>query len=574
VIVERTTVVDCADWPVVALLAGADEPAAPAATFHANRVVAVNQSGHSHGVRVGQRRREAQRLSPELLVLQRDLAAEARLFEVVLSALDDITPRIEIEVPGRCSFATRGPSRYFGGDAAMSGHVRTSIAAVGPRVQVGTADTRFAARIAAENSAAENSAVEGVAVVASGGTAAFLAPLPIELLRLGTDGEFVGTGTAAARSSDIRGTDELIDVLRRLGLRRLGDLAALSGADVLARFGPLGARAHAQASGVEFRLADRREPPPDFESSIELEPPVHRVDQAAFVAKTLAEEFCRRLAGRGSSCSRVAIIAETEHGEQFVRYWRGEVALSVGAIADRTRWQLDGWLSGSSANRPTGGLARLALRPDEVLPATGRQLGFWGGQTQNAERAARAVARTLGLVGVGLVTVPEEAGGRSLLEEVRRVPAEAVDLVEREAAAGAAEVGRASKESMRSAAWSGRVPAPTPAIVYRRGSSGQGSSRSVGAGSTMPRASVIDDDGAEVAVTGRGELSSVPITVSVQGGPSRRVQAWAGPWLVDERWWDQARHRRWARLQVVTDDGRALLLVRENQSWFVEGSYL
>jgi len=521
------------------------------------------------------------------VVRDRDSAAEARAFEPVLAALDDITPRIEIEVPGLCSFVTRGPSRYFGGDEAMSGHVATVIAevvaslvgadpaAVGPAassVYVGTADTRFAARVAAEGIAAEGIAAEGIAaegiaqkgqkvvVVTPGGSPDFLAPLSIELLCLGGVGEFGSAGAGGA--ADTRTTAEFIDVLRRLGIRRLGDLALLSGADVLGRFGSLGARAHAQASGCEFRLADRRRPPPDFESSIELDPPVHRVDQAAFIAKTLAEEFCRRLSGEGSSCSRVAIIAETEHGEEFVRYWRGDGALSVGAIADRTRWQLDGWLSGSSANRPTGGLARLALRPDEVVPATGRQLGFWGGQTQNAERAARAVARALGLAGVGSVTVPEAAGGRSLLEEVRRVPAEAVDLVEREAAAagGGSELPGVSRNLEQAGGWLGRVPAPAPAIVYRSGS--------------MPRASVVGAEGAELAVTGRGELSSPPVMVSVQGGSARGVQAWAGPWLVDERWWDGARHRRWARLQVVLDDGRALLLVRENRAWFVEGSYL
>ena len=63
------------------------------------------------------------------------------------------------------------------------------------------------------------------------------------------------------------------------------------------------------------------------------------------------------------------------------RRWRHEGALSAGAIADRVRWQLDGWLSGSVSSRPTGGLDRLVLVPEEVRAASGRQLGFWGGQS-------------------------------------------------------------------------------------------------------------------------------------------------------------------------------------------------
>src|SRR5690606_13039480 len=97
-------------------------------------------------------------------------------------------------------------------------------------------------------------------------------------------------------------------------------------------------------------------------------------------------------------------------------------------IADRARWQLDGWLNGTAAVRPTSGITRLALVPDEVLPATGRQLGFWGGQTESAERAGRALARVEGLLGPEAVGVPEWRGGRSPAEQVVLVPAGAVDL--------------------------------------------------------------------------------------------------------------------------------------------------
>ena len=41
-----------------------------------------------------------------------------------------------------------------------------------------------------------------------------------------------------------------------------------------------------------------------------------------------------------------------------------------------------------------------------------------------------------------------------------------------------------------------------------------------------------------VEVTGRGQLSAVPVRLSVAGGPPVAVTAWAGPWPVTERWWD------------------------------------
>jgi protein ImuB len=50
------------------------------------------------------------------------------------------------------------------------------------------------------------------------------------------------------------------------------------------------------------------------------------------------------------------------------------------------------------------------------------------------------------------------------------------------------------------------------------------------------------------------------------------VAAWAGPWPVDERWWD-ATARRLARLQVTTAEGGAYLLRLAAGRWWVEATY-
>jgi protein ImuB len=59
----------------------------------------------------------------------------------------------------------------------------------------------------------------------------------------------------------------------------------------------------------------------------------------------------------------------------------------------------------------------------------------------------------------------------------------------------------------------------------------------------------------------------------VGGQPAADVVAWAGPWPVDEQWWDTAVRRRRARLQVVTVGGEAYLLALDRGRWVVEGSY-
>jgi protein ImuB len=105
--------------------------------------------------------------------------------------------------------------------------------------------------------------------------------------------------------------------------------------------------------------------------------------------------------------------------------------------------------------------------------------------------------------------------------------------------------------------WPGQVPAPAPAIVYAE---------------PLP-AEVVDAAGATVTVDGRGLLGSLPSRVRVWGRAWSAVTAWAGPWLVDERWWDPAAHRRLVRLQVTTDQGAAYLLRLTGGRWWVEAIY-
>jgi len=49
--------------------------------------------------------------------------------------------------------------------------------------------------------------------------------------------------------------------------------------------------------------------------------------------------------------------------------------------------------------------------------------------------------------------------------------------------------------------------------------------------------------------------------------------AWAGPWPVDERWWDPSAHQRLARLQVTSQEDVAYLLKLTDGQWWIEATY-
>lgn len=107
-------------------------------------------------------------------------------------------------------------------------------------------------------------------------------------------------------------------------------------------------------------------------------------------------------------------------------------------------------------------------------------------------------------------------------------------------------------------AWPGRVPPPAPAHITP----------------DPVAAEVVDADGVPVGVTGRGLATGDPARLRL--GPSGRwvdVAAWAGPWPVEERWWDDAHASRQARLQVVDADGVARLLALADGRWSVLAVY-
>lgn len=564
--VVRTLALCCDQWPAVAT---GRPPDVPVAVLHANRCVAVSPAALDHGVQPGLRRREAQARCPSIELFERDEQREARLFELVLGELEQIAVRLEVLESGRCALPTRGPSRYHGGDRALAALVHDRVRAVlaeqvgGGRVPcavgVGIADGPRAAAIAALEAISTHHGQRPV-VVPAGATAAFLDPLPVERL-------------TQARAGDAAARDELIGVLRRLGLRTLGRFAALPAPDVQARFGALGLQLHRLANGAEVEPPEVARPPLDLRVHAAVDPPAERVDRAAFIAKALADDLHAELATRGLACTRVLIAAETETGDRIERLWRHEGALSAAAVAQRVRWQLEGWLlTGRSRGRCTGGISHLELVPDQVVPDDGLQLGFWGGTSETGERAARALARVQALVGADAVLVPEWRGARAPGEQYRLVPLDGVDLSAR------AEPGPEP--------WPGRVPTPSPSVVWSR-----------------PRpAEVLDAQGRRVGVSGRGLLSAAPVrcrTEDVGAGAHdlddpqgwSEVRAWAGPWCIDERWWDALAHRRRARLQVVLgpaggdgprsargssthpSHGVAHLLTLEDRRWWIEATY-
>ena len=519
---ERVLALWSPDWPVTAAARAAHVPAhRPAAVFHANRVQACSATARSQGVRRGLRRREAQARCPDLAVLAPDTGRDARLFEPVVRAVEELAPGVEVVRPGLLVLPARGPVGWFGGERAAAERLIDQVALrTRTECQVGVADGTFTAVLAARRGRG----------VPPGGSAEFLSTLDVD--ELDRDPE-------VDRS-------ELVDLLRRLGLRSLGAFAELPAADVASRFGAEAVAAHRLARGLDPRPPARRVVPEELAAAMDLDPPVDRVDAAAFAARGLAGRLHEALAGHGLACTRLGVHARTQDGEELLRVWRCAEPLTPGGTVDRVRWQLDSWLGRGGS----GALVALRLTPEETVVAGVLQRGLWGDVGEADERAGRALVRAQALLGPDGVLTPVLTGGRDPAERVRLVP-----WGEEREPDPPAPVRRPVPDPPPS--WPGRLPAPSPAAVPPE----------------PVAVALLAADGEPVTPSEPDLLDAVPARLAETGRPERGIREWAGPWPVDPRWWVPGGPGRTTRVQVVLDDGDALLLTHQDGTWRVSGVY-
>jgi len=525
---RRTAALWVPDWPVLAAMGAAQVPAhLPAAVHDGRRVVAASAQARRQGVRRGMRRRAAQQCCPELVLLNADPGRDTREFEPVALAAETVVAGIEVARPGLVLLPAAGAGRYHGSELVLAERLVDAVAEVGCQAQVGMADGVGAAVLAAR----------AHAMVPPGETARFLAGRSVaELQHVTTDG--------AAEVAD------LVDLLVRLGVRTLGDLARLPRGDVLARFGVWGEWAHRVASGQDDRPTALRRPEPDVAVATELDPPVERLEQTAFVARRLAEELHATMVAAGVGCGRVRITAATTEGAELVRTWRTDTALgglSVARLTDRVRWQLDGWLTAQQARRGgaddprPGPLVRLGLLAEEVVAVGAEQGRLWGQAAGADLRAQRAVHRVQGLLGPEAVLAARVQGGREVRDQVHLVPWGEERPPERRV----------------DAPWPGRLPPPAPATVLPAPVAVQ----------------LCGTDGRRVEVDARLGMSADPAVVWWPDGTSQTaVTGWAGPWPVVQRWWGDTPHRA-VYLQATLEDGRAVLLALTDGAWALEALY-
>ena len=529
----RTIVAWVPDWPILAAVREGLVTAGQAVVVvQQNRILACSAAARAQGVRAGQRRREAQSLCTELRIVPADDDRDHRLFSPLIDVIESLVAGVQVVRPGLLALAARGPARYYGSEKAAALALRGALLAEGvPDARLGLADGPFAAELAARSTepwnspSAQSTSAQSVRIVPRDAAAAFLAPFPVTTL----------------------GDPDLATLLGRLGVRTLGDFAPLPAEAVRDRFGAAGSHRHALAGAADATPLRPRTPPPDLERTLELEPPLDRVDQLAFAVRQIADDLVESLVARLLVATAIRIGFRDEHGVESERAWLHPRSFRASEIVDRVRWQLSGETrtlgARTDSDRGPGlrsAITRVTIVPDSVDALAHHEPGLWGAAPD--ERVHHALSRVQSLLGHEAVLTAQRTGGRTLAERGALVP----------------WGDRLVSPRPVDRPWPGALPQPTPGTVFP----------------SRHAVTVLDASGAPVHVDERMRLSAAPAGFAPgAGGAARPVTSWAGPWPLEERWWDIPRRRLLHRLQVVDSAGVAWLLVLEGGSWWAEARY-
>jgi protein ImuB len=278
----------------------------------------VSLAAEAFGVHPGMRLGEALARCPRLTLIPPDPAGVADFWERLLVRLESMGAAVEPERPGLVCFDARGLLRLHGTlGVTDQGRIEGVLAAARRALRVparyGVAPSRFAAVAAATRARVRRP------VVVSGGrreAGAFLAPLPVALLR--------------ARPS----LADLPEALERLGVRTLGELAAISLPALADRFGTAGLLAHELASGGDGALRPR--PASEYLRESLALPEAASGIQLEHALGLLIDRLLARRERRGRTLRAVVLSAVlVEQGGT----WREQVVFRE-ALADPARMRL------------------------------------------------------------------------------------------------------------------------------------------------------------------------------------------------------------------------------------------
>ena len=332
-------------------------------------VLSATYEARVHGVHSAMPMMRARRLCPQATVLPPDGAAYARASAGVMAVFRSITPLVEPISQDEAFLDVRGAERRLGSPTQIGEWIRATVEdEQGITCSVGIASTKFVAKLASARCKPD-----GLLVVPADDVVGFLHPLPV--------GALWGVG------------DKTAEVLSRLGLHTVGDLANTPTATLQRALGPAaGAHLSALAWGRDSRAVVPSEP----DKSIGAEETFSSdVDDPAVIARELlrlSERTAARLRASDQVGRTVSIKIRFADFTTITRSRTLREATDVGRTVYETALALYQALGLERARlRLVGvrveGITDVATSPRQLL--LGEPDSGWREAEQAVDRAAR-----------------------------------------------------------------------------------------------------------------------------------------------------------------------------------------
>ncbi len=468
-------------------------------------VLEMTKAAEREGVIVGLSVPQALARCDSLVVKHRSVQAEESVADLLFALAYSLSPRVESDVIGDVLVDLRGTKLEE--SVERCGQIVAELKAMKLQVGVGVAESCVVAGLAARRVG------RGVLLVG--------------LIERGVNGEKSRDKHAPTKRVELEdfmggmpignvgGSEKLLDVLGKWGVRTVSAFAKLKRSAVGARLGMEGLLLWDRVTGHEQRVVAVAELPAEFEESWEFEYDVDSLDPLLF----LLRRFLDNLGVRMRVAHKVAAFARVELGVAYgepivVEQKLPEATSDEGALFSLLAARLEEVETDSP-------VARMELRL-EVIDFKQRQLGLFESSLKNPYRFTQTLSRVAGIVG-------EDRVGRPVLEEDGR------------------------PDGVRMEELLASVP-PVKEL-------------DLGRMFGMPLRRYRPGLGAAVEFQGR-----LPVwiqSVEVSGF----VKAARGPWLHSGHWWEG--EGSWNRVEwdVELNKGGVYRICKDEDGWKVEGSY-
>ena len=233
---------------------------------------------------------DARALEPAVKPADADFMADARALDGLADWCGRYTPWVGLDAPDGIFLDITGCAHLFGGEAALVEDVAGRLEDFGYRTRAAIADTPGAAWAMARHGAERYvNGAERCVIVRPGHGRQALAGLPVEGLRLPA---------------------EIAAGLRRVGMRRIGDLYAMPRAGITARFGVIVTRRLDLALAISPEPISPRRPVPPHIARAAFAEPISTPENLTAATRHLLDATVRRAGtgGAGGEAARSGVL--------------------------------------------------------------------------------------------------------------------------------------------------------------------------------------------------------------------------------------------------------------------------